>query len=305
MVGLTRLTGGASRETYRFEVGDAGYVLQRERPGTQRRPEGMAAEAEVVRAAAAAGVPVPTVVMSNAEVDDAVLGTSFFVTRAVAGETIARRILRDDAFAGARPKLANQFGVALARIHAIDAAPLTWLEREDELDKYRRASDELGLARPAFELAFRWLEQHRPASGGQTFVHGDFRLGNMIIGSEGLAAIIDWELAHLGEPMEDLAWLCVRAWRFGGGQPVAGLGSYDELLGGYTEVTGRAVDRSALRWWEILGSLKWGIMCGRQAEAHLSGVYRSVELAAIGRRIVEQEQDVLSLIERTEREGVA
>ena len=135
-------------------------------------------------------------------------------------------------------------------------------------------------------------------------VHGDFRLGNMIIGPDGLDAIIDWELAHLGEPVEDLAWLCVRAWRFGGEQPVAGLGSYDELLDGYTEVTGRPVDRAALRWWEILGSLKGGIMCGRQADAHLSGVYRSVELAAIGRRIVEQEQDVLSLIERTEREGV-
>lgn len=122
----------------------------------------------------------------------------------------------------------------------------------------------------------------------------------MIIDGDGLAAVIDWELAHVSDPMEDLAWLCVRAWRFGGEHPVAGLGSYDDLLDGYEQVAGAPADRAALRWWEIMGSLKWGIMCGLQANAHLSGVYRSVELAAIGRRIVEQEQDVLALIEATE-----
>lgn len=298
--GLTRLTGGASRETFRFSVSGSDHILQRERPGTQRRPEGMAVEAEAVRAASAAGVRVPTVVVSNADAPDTALGPSFFVTEAVEGETIARRILRDGGFAAARPRLASQFGEALAAIHTIDAGPLPWLEDDDELDKYRRISDELGLARPAFELAFRWLDQHRPSAGKRGFVHGDFRLGNMIIDGDGLAAVIDWELAHVSDPMEDLAWLCVRAWRFGGEHPVAGLGSYDDLLDGYEQVAGAPADRAALRWWEIMGSLKWGIMCGLQANAHLSGVYRSVELAAIGRRIVEQEQDVLALIEATE-----
>ena len=247
----------------------------------------------------------PTVVVSNAEAPDTALGPSFFVTKAVEGETIARRILRDDEFVGARKRLASQLGESLAAIHTIDPEPLPWLERDDELDKYRRIADELELARPAFELAFRWLEQHRPSSGVRTLVHGDFRLGNMIVDGDGLAAVIDWELAHVSDPMEDLAWLCVRAWRFGGEQPVAGLGSYDELLDGYERVAGTSADREALRWWEIMGSLKWGIMCGLQANAHLSGVYRSVELIAIGRRIVEQEQDVLALIETTERGGVA
>lgn len=301
---LTRLTGGASRETFRFSLGGSGHILQRERPGTQRRPEGMAIEAEAVRAAATAGVRVPTVVVSNAEAPDTALGPSFFVTEAVAGETIARRILRDDDFAAARPLLAGQFGEALAAIHSIDVEGLPWLEDDDELDKYRRISDELGLARPAFELAFRWLDQHRPPVGSRGFVHGDFRLGNMIIDGGGLAAVIDWELAHISDPMEDLAWLCVRAWRFGGQHPVAGLGSYDDLLDGYERIAGAPADRAALRWWEIMGSLKWGIMCGLQANAHVSGVYRSVELAAIGRRIVEQEQDVLALIEATESGGV-
>ena len=221
------------------------------------------------------------------------------------GATIARPILHDSDFAEARPRLAGQFGEALAAIHTIDVGELAWLEDDDELDKYRRIADELELARPAFELAFRWLEGHRPTAGERGFVHGDFRLGNMLIDSEGLAAVFDWELAHISDPMEDLAWLCVRAWRFGGTQPVAGLGSYNELLEGYERVTGTPADRSALRWWEIMGSLKWGIMCGLQANAHPSGTYRSVELAAIGRRIVEQEQDVLALIDATETEGAS
>lgn len=302
---LTRLTGGASRETFRFSAAGSAYILQRERPGTQRRPEGMAAEANVVQAAGRAGVAVPTVVVSNADVAAGALGPSWFVTEAVDGETIARRILRDDRFADARPRLTHQFGAALAAIHSVDPAALTWLERDDELDKYRRIADEIDLARPAFEMAFRWLEANRPDDAGRTLVHGDFRLGNMIVDESGLAAVIDWELAHISDPMEDLGWLCVRAWRFGGTPPVAGLGTHDELIAGYESVSGRPVNRTALRWWEVLGSLKWGIMCGLQANAHLSGVYRSVELAAIGRRIVEQEQDVLALIERTEQEGLA
>lgn len=301
---LTRLTGGASRETFRFSVAGVDHVLQRERPGTQRRPQGMAAEAEVVRSAEAVGVAVPKVVVSNAEAPDTAIGPSFFVTEAVDGETIARRILRDDDYRDARPVLAGQFGAALAAIHTIDPESMPWLERDDELDKYRRIADELELARPAFELAFRWLDRNRPTAVAPSLVHGDFRLGNMIIDPSGLAAVIDWELAHVSEPMEDLAWLCVRAWRFGASLPVAGLGSYDDLLGGYESVTGVSVDRVSLRWWEVMGTLKWGIMCGLQANAHLSGVYRSVELAAIGRRIVEQEQDVLAIIEKTESEGV-
>lgn len=299
--GLTRLTGGASRETYRFTVDGVGHVLQRERGGVQRRPEGMAAEAEIVRAAGAVGVPVPRVVVTNGDLPDSGIGPSFFVTEAVPGETIARRILRDSTYEVARGALTAQLGAALARVHAVAADPFPWLERIDELDKYRAVADELDLRRPAFELAFRWLESNRPQESEPTLVHGDFRLGNLIIDATGLAAVIDWELAHVSQPMEDLAWLCVRAWRFGSAQPVAGLGSYEGLFDAYAATSGRPVDRGAVRWWEVLGSLKWGIMCGLQANAHLSGVYRSVELAAIGRRIVEQEQDVLRLIEDTER----
>ena len=129
-----------------------------------------------------------------------------------------------------------------------------------------------------------------------TVVHGDFRLGNVIVDEHGLAAILDWELAHVGDPMEDLGWLCVKAWRFGGDLPVAGLGAYDDLFAAYSDASGRPVDPDVVRWWEVLGTLKWGIMCIMQANAHLSGASRSHELAAIGRRVCENEYDLLALM---------
>jgi len=93
--------------------------------------------------------------------------------------------------------------------------------------------------------------------------------------------------------MQDLGYLCVRAWRFGGDGPVGGFGSYEDLFAGYERISGRAVDRDAVRWWEVFGSVWWGGACMLQAWRHLSGGERSVELAAIGRRVSEQEYDVL------------
>ena len=297
---LRRLTGGASRETWSFRAGDERFVLQRERAGAAAAGNrSMATEAQLLQAAAEAGVPVPEVVASGA--GDTALGTGFMVARFVEGETIARRILRDDDYAVARDRLARQCGRALAAVHRIspDAAPL---ERADQLTQYRQVLDDFGDAVPAFELAFRWLEEHRPPSAGAaggadgTVVHGDFRLGNLMVGADGLQAVVDWELAHLGDPMEDLGWLCVRAWRFGGSGPVAGVGTYDELFDAYAAASGRTVDPEAVRWWEVLGTLKWGIMCIMQARAHLDGWTRSVELAAIGRRVCENEHDLLLLV---------
>lgn len=298
---VERLTGGASRETYRVAVGDEvspeWLILQRERSGVQRNERGMAAEASVVAAAAAAGMPVPEIVATNETHPAAAIGPSWFITRAVEGESIARRILRDDDYRGARERFASDAGQALGRLHSIPtdtlAGPeLSHLEHLDELTKWREAIDELALVSPAFELAFRWLERNRPESSGVALVHGDFRLGNLLIGTEGLAAVIDWELAHFGDPMEDLGWLCTRAWRFGSPGPVAGIGDYDELFAAYEQATGRPVDRAAFAWWELLGTLKWGIMCGLQANAHRTGVVESLELLAIGNRIAEQEYDV-------------
>jgi aminoglycoside phosphotransferase (APT) family kinase protein len=146
---------------------------------------------------------------------------------------------------------------------------------------------------PALELGLAWLERNRPEPEGDVVVHGDFRLGNLIIGEDGVRAVLDWELVHRGDPFEDLGYLCVRAWRFGAEHPVGGFGTYDDLFRGYERVSGCPVDPARVRWWEVFGTVWWGGACMQQAARHLSGSERSVELAAIGRRVWEQEYDVL------------
>ncbi|MEY2422562.1 MAG: hypothetical protein QOI95_2629 [Acidimicrobiaceae bacterium] len=291
---LTRLSGGASRETWAFDVDGTPLILQRERAGAMRTGGGMRSEALVLRAAAQAGVPVAELIASGDA--DSPVGAPFTVTRRLEGETIARKILRDDEWASVRPKLAAQCGEALAAIHRIplDAAPE--LEHQDQVTQFRDVLDALGEPHPAFELGFRWLERNRPPSSQVAVVHGDFRHGNFIVGPEGLKAVLDWELAHLGDPMEDLGWLCVKAWRFGARPPVGGFGEYDELFNAYSAAAGVDVDPEAVHWWEVLGTLKWGVMCIMQASTHLNGFSRSVELAAIGRRVCENEHDLLALL---------
>jgi aminoglycoside phosphotransferase (APT) family kinase protein len=284
---VVRLTGGASRETYRFIADGRPLILQRQRPGAERT---MSVEASVLRAAHTAGVAVANLISSSD--DPAELGAAYMILEAIEGETIARKILRDDTFAVARGALSSQFGEALARLHAIDPTTVTGLDHSDQLNQQRDLLDLFGQPHPTFELALRWLEAHRPTSTRTTVVHGDFRLGNIIVGPDGLQAVLDWELAHLGDPMEDLGWLCVKAWRFGSPMPVAGLGDYDELFGAYERASGISVDPAVVRWWEVLGTLKWGIICIMQTNAHLTRVARSHELAAIGRRVCENEWDI-------------
>ena len=287
---LHRLSGGASRETWRFLADGRPTIVQRQRAGDQRD---MLIEADVVRAAGVAGVPVPELLAAERQPD----GAAFMVLEAIEGETIARKILRDDDYRTARANLVADIGRALARIHAIDPAPLTKLVEIDQVALYTDALDNLGQPHPVLELVRNWLIDHRPAPGRVAVVHGDFRLGNLIVGANGLNAVIDWELAHIGDPMEDLGWLCVKAWRFGQGPPVAGVGDYDELVDAYEAAAGVTIDRAAMHWWEVLGTWKWAIMCIGQAATHLSGVSRSHELAAIGRRVCENEYDLFLALE--------
>jgi aminoglycoside phosphotransferase (APT) family kinase protein len=269
-------------------------VLQRERPGGIRTGGGMATEADLIRAAGAVGVPVAEVVATGG--DDG-LGAAWLVAERVAGETIPRRILRDDALADARAALTGQCGAALARLHSVDPDTVDGLHELDQVQQFRELVDALEQPHPAFELGFRWLEAHRPPPSGRSVVHGDFRHGNLIVGPDGLRAVLDWELAHLGDPLEDLGWLCVRAWRFGGPGPVGGFGEREALYAAYEAAGGRTVDPEIARWWEVLGTLKWGVMCIIQTATHLTGQSRSMELAAIGRRVCEQEYDLLHLID--------
>jgi aminoglycoside phosphotransferase (APT) family kinase protein len=284
---LTHLSGGASRETWRFEADGRPSILQRQRAGDERD---LAVEIAALRAGHAAGVPTASIVTASTDSNE--LGAPYMILQHVDGETTPRKILRDDEFAEARVALPAQLASALVGIHSLDPATIPGIVDVDQIERYREVLDTVGEPHPTFELAFKWLAENRPPPSARTVVHGDFRLGNVIVGRDGLRAVLDWELVHLGDPMEDLGWMCVKAWRFGSPLPVAGVGEYERLFEAYEAAGGAAIDADVVRWWEVLGTLKWGIMCIMQANAHLSGVARSHELAAIGRRVCENEHDL-------------
>jgi aminoglycoside phosphotransferase (APT) family kinase protein len=297
---LTRLSGGASRITSSFDLlTDDGerqpLILQQDRGGGMAGPGRVRVEGALLRAAAVAGVPVPAVMaLGGPEADG--LGPAWVVVERIAGETIPRKILRDPEWAGARTVLTTQCARALADIHAIDPRRIEGLAPVDPLCDPLPFLDALGEVRPALEFGARWLETHRPPEGRRVTVHGDFRLGNLLVGPDGLRAVLDWELAHAGDPAEDLGWLCAPAWRFGGAGQVGGFGDVTALLDAYAAAGGEVIDPQRLVWWLVYATVKWATICALQASSHLSGATRSVELAAIGRRVCESEWDLFTLL---------
>jgi aminoglycoside phosphotransferase (APT) family kinase protein len=290
---LRRLSAGASRETWSFAMPDGSRrILQRLPRGASRA--GVELEAAVLRAAFDAGVPVARVFASF----DAggPLGMPALVLDQVEGEALPPRLRRDARFASALEGLAPECGAILARLHSIPLDRLPSLSKPDPIARCREVLDGLDERHPAFELVLRRLELSRPDARPDTLVHGDFRLGNLLIGEEGVTAVLDWELVHRGDPVEDLGWLCVPAWRFGGELPVAGVGRYEQLLDAYRSAGGAEVGVEELRWWQAAGTVWWGVLCHVQASRHLKGHTRSVELASIGRRACEQEWDALEVL---------
>jgi aminoglycoside phosphotransferase (APT) family kinase protein len=291
------LTGGASRSTWAFEaVTDRGRreLILRTGPPDDVHAS-MELEATTQRLAAAAGAAVPHVLI--ADNSTRALGLPFLVCDFIDGETIAPRILRK-LDATARDRLLEQCGHALAAIHRVDPTGVA-LRHHDQMAVWRGQLDATGETTATFEWALRWLAANRPPPSPPVMVHGDFRMGNLIVAGDRLAAVLDWELVHIGEIYEDLAWFCIRAWRFGApqGRGAGGLGSIERFLSAYEQASATTVNRVRMRWWLIRATLSWGIICRCQAERHLSGQTRSVELAAIGRRVCETEWDLLDLLE--------
>jgi aminoglycoside phosphotransferase (APT) family kinase protein len=293
--GLTRLSGGAHKETWSFDAVAAdgmrtGLVLRRDPPGRPSEPDALHRESAAIVTAHAAGLAVPELLFAS---EVAGIGPAGMVTRRVPGETIARRILRDEQYAQARGLLIAQLARFAAGLHALDPPAFA----PDPLAGLRAQLDGFGRPSEVFEQALDWLAAHPPPVREPVLVHGDFRLGNLVVGPEGLRAVLDWELTHAGNPAEDLGWLCVKAWRFGSALPAAGVGTREELLAAYRSAGGADIGPDELRWWEVYGTLRWGVICLTQADAHLSGAHRSVELAAIGRRVCEQEWDLLLMLD--------
>lgn len=270
-------------------------------------------EFELLAAAGRAGVTVPAV--HHYEEAGNAVGGAFIVMDRVRGEAIARRLLRDEKYAAARAALPAQATAELARIHRMDTsdprlgflaerAPAAGDPRAyalAEVARYREILDSFaaGHPYPLLRLAGRWLAEHAPASERPAIVHGDFRVGNLLFDEAGLTAVLDWELSHLGDPVEDLGWFCVRAWRFGNDrEPAGGLCSRERLCELYESAGGVAVDPATLRYWELFGNWKWAIICRMQADRHRSGPRPDLELAAIGRRVAETEQEILALLDQ-------
>ncbi|GAA2722751.1 phosphotransferase family protein [Actinocorallia aurantiaca] len=301
--GLHRDGGGASRLTNVFEAVTAAgerhrLVLRRATPGASEASSPLAREAALMRAAREVGAPVPEVVAvgDGAGADEALEALEYIVMTFIEGETIPRRILRAPELAEVREGLAAECGRILAAIHRIPPKAVPDLPGEDQLEAWAQILDGLGTPYPALELALRRLSLNRPDETRRVVVHGDFRNGNLMIGPDGVRAVLDWELSHLGDPLEDLGWLCAKAWRFGAPRPVGGFGEYEQLVGAYEEASGTAVDRDAVRWWELFGTFRWGVICAMQTHRHLTGGERSVELAALGRRVAENEWDLLQAL---------
>jgi aminoglycoside phosphotransferase (APT) family kinase protein len=309
------LPGGASRESWDVQArtaadepagdapagdapaGDAPagdhqrrLILLRDAGGRARHQErNVAVEAAAMVAARAAGVPAPELYDHG----QGALGHAYLLMERLDGETIPRRLLRDDAYAAARAGLAYRLGEVLARIHQVDPDSIPGLPPVDALGQVTELYEAFAEPRPALEIGLRWLAEHRPVPAADALVHGDFRTGNLMVGEDGLRGVLDWELAHRGDPRQDLGWLCTKAWRFGSASPVGGFGTRADLMSGYAAGGGTPPDEETQRWWELQGTVRWALLCRRQADRYLSDAEPSIEFAVLGRRVCEQEYDIL------------
>jgi aminoglycoside phosphotransferase (APT) family kinase protein len=260
-------------------------------------------EADVRLLAESAGVPVPHV--HHVCTDHGVLGGPFFISTAVDGETVPRRVLRLAQEHRLGERIVDQLGEAMARLHSIDpaAAPAD-LPRPEAggpiatgLSIIDTQLDLLTTPSPVLAYAIRWLERNAPREpDGLAIVHSDIRNGNIVVGDDGLRAILDWETTRVGDPMEDLAWPCQRMWRFREDVlTVGGFAGVDLLRAAY-ERAGGTWDQQRFEWWRVHGTVKWGLGLASQARAHLDGSFRSIVTAASGRRVAELEYDTLLLL---------
>jgi aminoglycoside phosphotransferase (APT) family kinase protein len=315
VIALEPLAGGACQDNWRVDVELGGVqrrlVLRSDARGSIPGSIGRRVEQKVVNAAARAGVRTPEARwLAEGLVRD---GAFAYFLDWVRGEAIGRRVVKSPELEAARRTLPDELAVELARIHSIAPATAPDLfvgggrdldEDSDAIDparnliqSMRAMLDRHGAPRPALELALRWLEDHLPAKSEVTLVHGDFRVGNFLVAPEGLQAVLDWEFSRWGTPAEDLAWLCVRDWRFGRlDRPVGGIGLRAPFYAAYEKASGRRVDPREVRFWEVVGNVRWAIGSLHQGRRYTEGEH-DLELIAVARRASEMEWEALRLVD--------
>ena len=285
------LPGGASKEAWAVDARGDRLLVRRAGGGViHRHTLSLRDEFEVLRAAHEAGVRVPRPVVYVEDIE----GREAFVMERLEGETIGRRIVR-----GAVPEgLPAQMAEELAKIHGLSPERLPFLE-EASIDRLVDELDAVGEPHPAIELGLWWLRENRPPPRPRVVVHGDFRIGNLVVDEDGLVGVLDWEFAHLDDPARDLSFSLVRAWRFGVPEKrLGGIGEVKPYLERYNELTGFDVRPEELDYWELAGNVAWAVGCLTQAQRHLTGQERSVELAILGRLGAEVEYEICHLLER-------
>lgn len=285
-----RLSGGANMESWLFTCGGADFVLRRA-PSAEwlaGRALDMAGEAAVIRAARAGGVIAPEVVVELVPEDNFGIG---FIMACVPGTAEPEVVLASPA------TLADEIARAMARIHRLDPAGLDFLPVLTPAEGVERLAAQFAGAggdRPVIALGLAWLRANLPAPGPLRVVHGDLRIGNVMAHEGHLSGVLDWELAHLGDPLEDLGWICTPSWRFGEiDRPVGGFGLREDLIAGHEALDGRPIDPERVKFWEVFGALQWGLMCAGMAAVFQSGDDPEVERGTIGRRASETEIDLL------------
>jgi aminoglycoside phosphotransferase (APT) family kinase protein len=309
VVTVTPLYGGACQENFKVELTLNGQPLKlalrsdaaKSLPNSLKRKD----EAKIIDVAVKSGVRTPAARWFTPSLLRE--GADAYFLDWAPGEAIGRRIVREKELETARSRLPGELAQSLARLHAVrpNDAPDLPLGKPparpsvDALEQLRKNLDALPVPFPAVEYAIRWLEERAPAKEDIVLVHGDFRTGNFLVTSNGLAAILDWEFAHWGSPYEDLAWISVRDWRFGRlDKPIGGFAKRDNFYTAYASAGRQKVDEAQVLWWEICGNLRWAVGSAYQGERYLSGGEKDLELIAIARRAVEMEYEALRLIRR-------
>ena len=287
-----KLAGGASKEAWAVDTADGRELLVRRAGGGVIHLDTLSLQDEfdVLVAAREAGVRVPEPLAYLGEID----GREAFLMERVHGEAIGRRIVKSPP-----PGLGLQMAEELAKIHSIPLDRLPSLPHAHMWERLYAELDSVDEPHPAVELGIVWCRERLPLERSRVVLHGDFRIGNLMVDEDGIAAVLDWEFAHIGDPAEDLAWPLVRAWRFGAdARRLGGIGEAEPYLKRYFELTHREIPLDELYAWEVLGNCKWAIGSLTQARRHLRGEERSVELAILGRLAAEMEYELLDLIEK-------
>ena len=303
-----QLSAGASQETWRIcfrgRTAERQLALRRSQPtavaGSSVGDISLDTEAELMQLAVASGIPGPEVFYVLRPEDQ--LGSGF-IMQWLDGETLGQRINRAPGLADIRPRLARQCGEILGKVHKLEwqdtalADQLPSISPAALVDQTWEYYRDLNVPVPMIDYTWRWLRDNLPANSRHTLVHGDFRNGNLMVTSKGINAVLDWELAHIGDPMRDLGWLCVNSWRFGNSElPVGGFGEVDELLAGYRETSGVEVDLQSLRFWQVFGSFWWAMTTLQMAHSWRTGDTPSLERPVIGRRSSEAQMDCVNLL---------